>query len=206
MQIIDLVFYLFAALTLLGSLAVVGARNPVHAVLSLIFCFFNVAGLFVLLGAEYLAMTLVIVYVGAVAILFLFVVMMLNVRMEEVTRRFWRYAPLGAVVTVLLGMEILLVNRFAGPHSFMGQGFTFDPAVVGAHIPNTTRIGQVLYTDYLYVFQMAGLVLLVAMVGAISLTLRVRPGVRKQSIARQVARRRSEGVELVDVPTGSGVS
>lgn len=202
-MITAVVFYIFAALLLLGGLCVISARNPVHSVLWLVFSFFNAAGLFVLLGAEYLAMTLVIVYVGAVAVLFLFVVMMLNVNLSSMREGFLAYLPLGGVLAAVLLAEILLMI-FAG-----GAGEV--QAMAGAGIPpldevsNTRALGRVLYTDYAYLFQLAGLILLVAMIGAIVLTLRSREGVRKQNITRQVMRDPKKAIEVVKVPTGSGV-
>ena len=185
-----------------SAVGVIGARNPVHSVLFLILTFFTSAGLFVLLGAEFLAMLLVVVYVGAVAVLFLFVVMMLDVDFAELKQGFLSYLPAGLIVAILLLIELGLVA---------GASMSVDGAPIAvareapAQITNAEAIGQVLYTDYLLVFQMAGLVLFVAMVGAIVLTLRRRAGVKKQNIAAQVGRRRSEGVELKDVRPGQGL-
>jgi NADH-quinone oxidoreductase subunit J len=194
-------FYVLAAIAVVSAFAVIAARNPVHSVLFLILTFFTAAGLFVLLGAEFLAMLLVVVYVGAVAVLFLFVVMMLDVDFAELKQGFLSYMPVGLLVAVALLAELGLVASAA--ISVGGAPIALAPAV--SEVTNAEAIGRVLYTDYLLVFQMAGLVLFVAMIGAIVLTLRHRPGVRKQDIAAQVGRRRSEAVELKDVRPGQGL-
>jgi NADH-quinone oxidoreductase subunit J len=196
-------FYVLSAIAIVSAFAVIAARNPVHSVLFLILTFFNAAGLFVLLGAEFLAMLLVVVYVGAVAVLFLFVVMMLDVDFAELKQGFLSYLPAGFVVALLLFGELWLVGSAS-----MGAGGAPIALAQAApsHVTNAEAIGRVLYTDYLLVFQMAGLVLFVAMIGAIVLTLRHRPGVRKQDIATQVGRRRAEAVELKDVRPGQGLS
>ncbi|MCZ8313196.1 MAG: NADH-quinone oxidoreductase subunit J [Magnetospirillum sp.] len=199
-----IVFYVFAAILVASAAMVIVARNPVHSVLFLILCFFNAAGLFVLMGAEFLAMILVVVYVGAVAVLFLFVVMMLDVDFVKLREGFARYLPVGAAVGLVLAAELVFV---LAPWAFSAS----VPEAISVPIPdpgqihNTKAIGLVLYTDYAYLFQAAGLVLLVAMVGAIVLTLRDREGVKRQSIARQVARTRAEGVETVSVKSREGV-
>ncbi|MGQ0531180.1 MAG: NADH-quinone oxidoreductase subunit J [Caulobacteraceae bacterium] len=195
-------FYVLAAITVTSAFAVISVRNPVHSVLFLILAFFNAAGLFVLLGAEFLAMLLVVVYVGAVAVLFLFVVMMLDVDFVELKQGFLSYLPAGVIVAGLLLGELVLVASAA--MSADGAPIALTPAQPGG-VTNAEAIGQVLYTDYLLVFQMAGLILFVAMVGAIVLTLRHRPGVKKQNVAKQVGRRRSEGVELKDIRPGQGL-
>jgi len=195
-------FYVLAAVAVLSAFAVIAARNPVHSVLFLILTFFTSAGLFVLLGAEFLAMLLVVVYVGAVAVLFLFVVMMLDVDFAELKQGFLSYLPIGAIIALALFAELALVASA----SMSANGAPIAVAPEGqSEITNAEAIGQVLYTDYLLVFQMAGLVLLVAMIGAIVLTLRHRPGVRKQDISAQVGRKRSEGVELKDIRPGQGL-
>jgi NADH-quinone oxidoreductase subunit J len=176
--------------------------NPVHSVLFLILTFFTAAGLFVLLGAEFLAMLLIVVYVGAVAVLFLFVVMMLDVDFVELKQGFLQYMPIGGLIAIALLAELGLVasaamSTPAAPIALAPEG--------DAGVTNAEAIGQVLYTDYLLAFQLAGLVLFVAMIGAIVLTLRRRPGVKKQDIAAQVGRKRSEGVELKDVRPGQGL-
>ena len=199
-----IVFYVFAAILVASAAMVIVARNPVHSVLFLILCFFNAAGLFVLMGAEFLAMILVVVYVGAVAVLFLFVVMMLDVDFVKLREGFARYLPVGAAVGLVLAAELVFV---LAPWAFSAS----VPEAISVPIPdpgeihNTKAIGLVLYTDYVYLFQAAGLVLLVAMVGAIVLTLRDREGVKRQSIARQVARTRAKGVETVSVKSREGV-
>jgi NADH-quinone oxidoreductase subunit J len=195
-------FYVLAAIAVLSALAVVSARNPVHSVLFLILAFFSSAGLFVLLGAEFLAMLLVVVYVGAVAVLFLFVVMMLDVDFAELKQGFLSYMPVGALIAVALMAELGLVASAA--ISSQGAPIALAPAQPSG-VTNAEAIGAVLYTDYLLVFQMAGLVLFLAMIGAIVLTLRHRPGVKKQDVAAQVGRRRADAVELKDVRPGQGI-
>ncbi len=198
----SIAFYVLSTIAVLSAFGVIAARNPVHSVLFLILTFFNAAGLFVLMGAEFLAMLLVVVYVGAVAVLFLFVVMMLDVDFAELKQGFLSYAPVGMVVAAALLFELALV----GGASMSAEGAPIAIAQTApSSITNAESIGRVLYTDYLLVFQMAGLVLFVAMVGAIVLTLRHRPGVRKQNIAKQVGRKRSDGVELKDVRPGQGL-
>ncbi len=197
-------FYTFATVILVSGFMVIAARNPVHSVLFLILAFFNGAGLFVLLGAEFLAMILVIVYVGAVAVLFLFVVMMLDIDFTQMREGFLHYLPVGALVGLVVLVELVLV---------VGQASVDLSAVVHAAHPtpdlsvrsNTAALGDFLYTDFVYFFQAAGLILLVAMIGAIVLTLRHRPGVRRQVIADQVGRKREEGVEIVSVKPGQGL-
>ena len=198
----SIAFYVLAAVAVMSAFAVIAARNPVHSVLFLILTFFTAAGLFVLLGAEFLAMLLVVVYVGAVAVLFLFVVMMLDVDFAELKQGFLSYMPIGALVAVALLGELGLVASAA--MSADGAPIAIAPAQA-SDVTNAEAIGEVLYTEYLLVFQMAGLVLFVAMIGAIVLTLRHRPGVRKQDVAAQVGRRRSEAVELKDVRPGQGI-
>lgn len=190
-MITSLFFYLFAAITIVSGLMVITARNPVHAVLFLILAFFNAAGLFVLMGAEFLAMLLVVVYVGAVAVLFLFVVMMLDIDYANMREGFQRHLPLGLIVGGVLLVELLVI--------FSGPGTTIGVADVDLTRSNTAQIGDVIYTDYLYLFQLAGMILLVAMIGAITLTMRHREGVKRQSIALQNARTREETVALVSV-------
>ncbi len=195
-------FYVLAIVAVVSAFAVIAARKPVHSVLFLILTFFTAAGLFVLLGAEFLAMLLVIVYVGADAVLFMFVVMMLDVDFAELKQGFLSYMPIGAIVAGLLLGELWLVASAA--MSARGAPIDIAPGQP-AEVTNAEAIGLVLYTDYLLVFQMAGLVLFVAMIGAIVLTLRRRAGVKKQDIAEQVGRRRSEAVELKDVRPGQGI-
>ena len=197
------VFYLFAALVLGSALMVISARNSVHAVLFLILAFFNSAALFVLLGAEYIAMTLVIVYVGAVAVLFLFVVMMLDVDFAALKQGFLRYLPIGSGVAILLLIELWLVFSvsFVSKQETAPARHPIPPSDV---VSNTEAIGNVLYSDYVYPFQLAGIILLVAMIGAIVLTHRVRPGVRRQVIGDQVSRKREDSIALVKVKPGEG--
>jgi NADH-quinone oxidoreductase subunit J len=198
-----ILFYIFAAVAVASGVLVVSARNPVHSVLFLILAFFNAAGLFILIGAEFLAMILVIVYVGAVAVLFLFVVMMLNIDFLQMRSGFVGYLPIGALVGfILLAELILVVGSWAA-----APGMPSPPiasATGGVALTNTRALGDILYTRYLFAFQAAGLILLVAMVGAIVLTLRHRADVRRQSISAQLARTRAQSVEVVKVPVGSG--
>ncbi|CCG41355.1 NADH-quinone oxidoreductase subunit J [Magnetospirillum molischianum] len=198
-----LIFYLFAGLTVASGAMVVSARNPVHSVLWLILCFFNTAGLFLLLGAEFLAMVLVIVYVGAVAVLFLFVVMMLDVNRAELRAGFLHYLPLGGLVGAVLLGELVAV-AFAWSPSESSEALTRAPLPDPLKVTNTQALGHLLYTDYVFLFQTAGLILLVAMIGAILLTHRRRSGVRRQSIADQVERT-PRSVELRKVQSGRGL-
>jgi NADH-quinone oxidoreductase subunit J len=197
-----LVFYMLAAVAVAAGVMVISARNPVHSVLFLILAFFNAAGLFVLLGAEFLAMVLVVVYVGAVAVLFLFVVMMLDINFIRLREGFLQYLPIGGLIGLILLVELVLV---------MGSwALTPEQIMVSAEQPvrpavtNTEALGDLFYTDYFYLFQAAGLILLVAIIGAITLTLRPRP-VRRQRIGEQVHRRQEETVELRKIQPGSGV-
>ena len=204
MIVATIAFYVFAAVAVASAVMVIAARNPVHSVLFLILTFFNAAGLFVLMGAEFLAMILVIVYVGAVAVLFLFVVMMLDVDFAELREGFLQYMPFGALIGIVLLVELVLVLG-AWAVSPQAASIVAAPAPVPGDVTNTEAIGAILYTDYVYYFQAAGIVLLVAMIGAIVLTLRHKEGVKRQVIAHQVARRREEAVELKDVKPGQGI-
>ncbi|MBI1776894.1 MAG: NADH-quinone oxidoreductase subunit J [Proteobacteria bacterium] len=195
-------FYLFAAIAVASGVMVISARNAVHSVLFLVLAFFNAAALFLLLGAEFLAMILVVVYVGAVAVLFLFVVMMLDVNIAELRHGALQYLPIGGLVGIILLAELVL--GFA-TWAFVPEVMTLQPLQPATEVTNTAALGRVLYTDYIYLFQASGMVLLVAMIGAIVLTLRTREGVRRQDIQRQLARRREETVTVVKVPTGGGV-
>jgi NADH-quinone oxidoreductase subunit J len=199
-----LCFYLFSAVTIASAVMVISSRNPVHSVLFLILAFFNAAGLFILMGAEFLGMILVVVYLGAVTVLFLFVVMMLDINVAEMRQGFLQYLPVGALIGLILLVELVMV---------LG-GWAISPeAAQVAQVPmlppdqvsNTAALGNVLYTKYVYLFQAAGVVLLVAMVGAIVLTLRERPGVKRQDITEQNYRTRDQAVELKKVKSGSGV-
>jgi NADH-quinone oxidoreductase subunit J len=199
-------FYLFAGVTVGSAFMVISARNPVHSVMFLILAFVNAAGLFVLLGAEFLAMILVVVYVGAVAVLFLFVVMMLDVDFAELRQGFLSYLPLGAVLGVVFLIElILVVTTYAIQPGVISHNVAPAAPASQALISNTEALGRVLYTQYVYYFQAAGLVLLVAMIGAIVLTLRHKGNVRRQVIADQVARTQETAVEVKKVPFRQGV-
>ena len=200
-----LFFYLFSAVAIASAVMVIGARNPVHSVLFLILAFFNAAGLFVILGAEFLAMILVVVYVGAVAVLFLFVVMMLDVDFVELRQGVLTYLPIGGLVGVVLLAELLVVlGGWAFSPNLAQQIVVPIPGVGG--MSNTAALGQILYTRYVFFFQSAGVILLVAMVGAIVLTLRHKPGVKRQSVADQVARNPAASVEVRKVTSGRGLS
>ena len=196
----QLVFYLFSAVAIASGVMVISARNPVHSVLFLILAFFNAAGLFVLIGAEFLAMVLVVVYVGAVAVLFMFVVMMLDINFVRLREGFMQYLPVGALIGIILLAELVLVFG----------SWALSPTTAALEQPtppeisNTEALGNLLYTDYFYLFQAAGLILLVAIIGAITLTLRRRPGVRRQDIGVQVNRSAKDAIEIKDVQPGSG--
>jgi NADH-quinone oxidoreductase subunit J len=196
-----LAFYFFSAILIACAIMVIAARNPVHSVLFLILSFFNAAGLFVLLGAEFLGMILIVVYVGAVAVLFLFVVMMLDIDFAELKRGALQYLPFGGLIGLVLVVELVMA----------GSVWVLKPAALAAKahatpagMTNTEALGRILYTDYVYYFQIAGLVLLVAMIGAIVLTLRSRPGVRRQNIAVQNARTAAMAVDMLDLKPGQG--
>lgn len=195
-------FYVFSAIAVASALMVIASRNPVHSVLFLILTFVNAAGLFMLAGAEFLALILIVVYVGAVAVLFMFVTMMLDVDFASMRQGMLQYAPIGVVVGLILLLELLLV---AG-------SFVLAPEVAGtavmpieAGVENTRAIGEVLYTRYVFLFQGAGAVLLVAMIGAIVLTLQHKSGVKRQDVFKQTSRKRSEAVEVVQVKSGQGL-
>jgi NADH-quinone oxidoreductase subunit J len=203
-----IVFYLLAG-TVVGSAAmVVAAKNPVHSVLFLILAFFNSAGLFVLAGAELLAMVLVIVYVGAVAVLFLFVVMMLDIHVVKLRQGFLQYLPIGGLISFILLVELVLVFAtwaVAPEAGAIAVAPVAPVAIEGGGITNAEEIGNVLYTKYVYLFQVSGLILLVAMIGAIVLTLRTRAGVRRQRVADQLDRRAEDTIEVKKVPSGGGI-
>ena len=196
-----LAFYLFASILVLSALMVITARNPVHSVLFLILAFFNAAGLFILLGAEFIAMILVIVYVGAVAVLFLFVVMMLDISFGDLRRGAMQYVPIGLLIGGVLLAELFVLY---GSWQFSPQAESnlVSPYTGGT---NTEALGMLLYTDYVFAFQVAGMILLVAMIGAIVLTLRVRGGVRKQKAGEQFERKVSDAMEIKKVASGSGI-
>jgi NADH-quinone oxidoreductase subunit J len=196
-------FYMFSSIIIVAAVMVISARNPVHSVLFLILAFFNSAGLFVLLGAEFLAMLMVIVYVGAVAVLFMFVVMMLDISPLEMREGFLQYLPLGALVGFVLILELGVV---AGSWTFISDIQNNVVAPINTiQLTNTEAIGGMIYTHYVYYFEAAGMILLVAMVGAIVLTHRTRSGVHKQNIARQVTHHPSDTIEIKKVSSGSGI-
>lgn len=198
-------FWILSAVAVISALMVVSARNPVHSVLFLILTFFTTSGLFVLIGAEYLAMLLIVVYVGAVAVLFLFVVMMLDIDFVELKQGFLRYAPVGGLVSlVLFGMFGLVAT--AKIDAKVNAANLASPTPSPDVTSNALALGKIIYTDYVLFFQMAGLVLFVAMVGAIVLTLQHRQNVKRQSVTAQVARNRKTGVEIAKPKTGEGVS
>jgi len=196
----QLVFYLFSFVAIASAVMVISAKNPVHSVLFLILAFFNAAGLFVLIGAEFLAMVLVVVYVGAVAVLFIFVVMMLDINFVRMREGFLQYLPIGLLIGGILCAELMVVVG----------GWVLAPITESLEQPtrmevsNTEALGDLLYTEYFYLFQTAGLILLVAIIGAITLTLRHRPGVRRQDISEQVHRSADEAIEIKKVQPGSG--
>jgi NADH-quinone oxidoreductase subunit J len=197
-------FYAFSAVLIASGVMVVASRNPVHSVLFLILAFFNAAGLFVLMGAEFLAMILVVVYVGAVAVLFLFVVMMLDINFVALREGFAKYLPIGVIIGAVLFFELAAIGlswAFAPDVARMAK----DPIPAISQVANTQALGLVLYTKYIYLFQAAGLVLLVAMIGAIVLTHRERAGVKRQRIAQQVARDAKRTVEIRKVAVGEGI-
>jgi len=206
MDLIAFIFYIFAAITVASGVMVIAARNPVHSVFFLILAFFNSAGLFILLGAEFVAMILVIVYVGAVAVLFLFVVMMLDINFTELRQGFLQYLPVGALIGLILFTELVLVLGSWTILPGASTAITAPAAAAGGvAVSNTHALGQLIYTHYAYPFQVAGLILLVAMIGAIVLTLRQRTGVRRQSIAAQIARTRATAIEVRQVKPGQGI-
>ena len=206
MIIAALFFYLFASICVASAVMVVASKNPVHSVLFLILAFVNAAGLFVLMGAEFLAMILVIVYVGAVAVLFLFVVMMLDVDFTELREGFLNYLPIGGVVGIVFFIELVMILVLGTGAVSTGAGKAItDPIPPLAEVTNTEALGLVLYTRYVYYFQAAGLVLLVAMIGAIVLTLRHKPKVKRQNIADQVARTKATAIEIRRVRPGQGI-
>ena len=197
-----LFFYLFAIVCIASAVMVIAARNPVHSVLYLILAFVNASGLFILMGAEFLAMILIVVYVGAVAVLFLFVVMMLDVDFAELRQGLLQYLPVGLVVGFIFVAELVAVGvawviRPSVPQSI--------PSPIPTTITNTEALGRVLYTDYVYYFQAAGIVLLIAMIGAIVLTLRHKPNIKRQNISDQVARTRETAIDIVKVQPGQGL-
>jgi len=203
-MLVGICFYLIAFVTVFSASMVVFSRNPVHSVLWLIFVFLNSAALFVILGAEFLAMILIIVYVGAVAVLFMFVVMMLNVNVSVVKEGVLQYLPVGGLMALVLLGEFIFVSRTFSSED-TSQTSLSAVATPGA-LTNTEALGAVLYTEYFYLFQVAGLVLLVAMIGAIVLTLRERTGIRRQNPHHQSTRTKREAVEIKNVESKSGIA
>ena len=196
-------FYLLSAVAVASGVMVIASRNPVHSVLFLILAFFNAAGLFILLGAEFLAMILIVVYVGAVAVLFLFVVMMLDVDFAQLRQGMATYLPIGGTIGLILLVELALV---VGTWNISpGAMKSVSEPISGMAVTNTEALGRILYTKYAYYFQTAGLVLLVAMIGAIVLTLRHKPNVKRQSIVAQVTRNPADAIEIRKVKTGQGI-
>ena len=204
MIIQGIAFYVFAALLVASGVMVISARNPVHSVLYLVLAFFQAAGLCVLLGAEFIAMILVIVYVGAVAVLFLFVVMMLDINFRELRTGAMQYLPIGGLIGLILLAELAAVLG-AWIIAPAAEKAASAPLSAMGNVSNTEALGQLIYTHYVYLFQASGIVLLIAMIGAIVLTLREREGVRKQNIGAQLARRREDVVAIRKVSTGGGV-
>jgi NADH-quinone oxidoreductase subunit J len=204
MIVAALFFYLFAGICVASALMVISAKNPVHSVLFLILAFVNAAGLFVLMGAEFLAMILIVVYVGAVAVLFLFVVMMLDVDFTQLRQGFFNYLPFGALIGVIFFIELVLVLGawVIAPQAPQAIVAPIPPI---EHVTNTEALGLLLYTRFVYFFQAAGLVLLVAMIGAIVLTLRHKPNVKRQVVADQVARTKAASIEIRHVQPGQGI-
>jgi NADH-quinone oxidoreductase subunit J len=197
-----LFFYLFSSVAVASAVMVISSRNPVHSVLFLILCFFNAAGLFILMGAEFLAMILVVVYVGAVAVLFLFVVMMLDVDFVELRQGMLNYLPVGATIGLIVLVELALV---LGTWGFSATALKAAAAPAAAGVTNTEALGQILYTKYVYYFEASGLILLVAMIGAIVLTLRHKVGIKRQDVSVQVARNPATAMEVIKVKSGQGI-
>ena len=200
-----LLFYLFSAVLVLAALRVITARNPVHAVLFLVLAFFNAAGLWMLLQAEFLAITLVMVYVGAVMVLFLFVVMMLDINVERLRQGFWSYLPLGALIALLMvgEMSLVLGSGYFGAEAFPGSQVTADAS-------NTKELARVMFTDYFFPFELASIILLVALIVAVMLTLRKRPGNKAMHSSEQIAVQRNDRIRMVkmavevDAPAAKG--
>lgn len=202
MALPGIAFYILSFVAVTAAFLVIASRNPVRSVMWLILTFFTTAGLFVLIGAEYLAMLLVVVYVGAVAVVFLFVVMMLDVDFVALKQGFLQYLPVGALISLALLAEMILVG--VSWQSVQAERAGPETSIAAEAQKNAEQIGAVMYTDYVFFFQLAGIILLVAMIGAIVLTLRDRPGVKRQDIGKQVARKRKDAVKLVDVEPGQG--
>ena len=203
MILYSLTFYLFSSIAVLSALMVISAKNPVHSVLFLILSFVNAAGLFVLLGAEFLAMILVVVYVGAVAVLFLFVVMMLDINFIKLREGFLQYLPFGALLGIVLVIELGILYLTDTSSNINSSLSSLEPSI--NELENTKMIGQILYTDYFYLFQICGIILLVAMIGSITLTLREKEGVKKQNINEQNYLDSSKAIEKKKIKLGEGI-
>ena len=203
MILYSLTFYLFSSIAVLSALMVISAKNPVHSVLFLILSFVNAAGLFVLLGAEFLAMILVVVYVGAVAVLFLFVVMMLDINFIKLREGFLQYLPFGALLGIVLVIELGILYLTDTSSNINSSQSSLEPSI--NELENTKMIGQILYTKYFYLFQICGIILLVAMIGSITLTLREKEGVKKQNINEQNNLDSSIAIEKKKVKLGEGI-
>ena len=205
MIIQSVLFYLFSIILRLSAFLVVTSKNPVHSVLFLILAFFNSAGIFILLGAEFIAMLMVIVYVGAVAVLFLFVVMMMDINITKVKDTGLKYFPLGLAVIIVLFIELTILIQSWDQITALSKQTNNEATKIVEDVTNTELLGKVLYTHFALLFQMAGMILLVAMIGAIVLTLRSRPGVRRQKISEQLNRKVADCIEVVNVKSGKGV-
>ena len=199
-------FYVFSLIAIISAIMVTVSKNTVHSVFFLILDFISISCLFIMIGAEFLGMIMLIVYVGAVAVLFLFVVMMLNVAQQKnqwlLSEDSSGHIPIGLIISALIFFELIIV---IGGWKYEPDLFNSDNLQISSELSNTHSLGQILYTDYIHVFQISGMILLIAMIGAIVLTFRQREGVKKQSYIKQISRERSEGVEVLDVPSNKGV-
>ena len=199
-------FYVFSLIAIVSAIMVTVSKNTVHSVFFLILDFISISCLFIMVGAEFLGMIMLIVYVGAVAVLFLFVVMMLNVAQQKnqwlLSQASSGHIPVGLIISALIFFELIIV---IGGWKYKPDLFTSNNLIISSEISNTHSLGQVLYTDYIHIFQISGMILLIAMIGAIVLTFRQREGVKKQSYIKQISRERSEGVEVLEVPSNKGV-
>ena len=199
-------FYVFSLIAIVSAIMVTVSKNTVHSVFFLILDFISISCLFIMVGAEFLGMIMLIVYVGAVAVLFLFVVMMLNVAQQKnqwlLSQASSGHIPVGLIISALIFFELIIV---IGGWKYKPDLFTSNNLTISSEISNTHSLGQVLYTDYIHIFQISGMILLIAMIGAIVLTFRQREGVKKQSYIKQISRERSEGVEILEVPSNKGV-
>ena len=199
-------FYVFSSIAIISAIMVTVSKNTVHSVFFLILDFISISCLFIMIGAEFLGMIMLIVYVGAVAVLFLFVVMMLNVAQQKnqwlLSEDSSGHIPIGLIISALIFFELIIV---IGGWKYKPDLFNSDNLQISSELSNTHSLGQILYTDYIHVFQISGMILLIAMIGAIVLTFRQREGVKKQSYIKQISRERSEGVEVLDIPSNKGV-